>query len=78
VKLDYAANAVPMTYQGKNGIQYVAVMSGGAASSGAAPNNQGLIVFSFAVGPLFTAEMGQAAVRRVFPFDDKQENHHQS
>lgn len=46
VKLDYAANAVPMTYQAKNGKQYVAVMSGGAASSGAAPNNQGLIVFS--------------------------------
>ena len=35
VKLDFAANAVPTTYQGKNGKQYVAVMAG-----------QGLIVFS--------------------------------
>ena len=46
VKLDYAANAIPITYQGKNGKQYVAVMSAGAASIGAAPNNQGLLVFS--------------------------------
>ena len=35
VKLDFAANAVPITYQGKNGKQYVSVMAG-----------QGLIVFS--------------------------------
>ena len=46
VKLDYAANAVPITYQGKNGKQYIAVMSGGGASAGVAPNTQGLIVFS--------------------------------
>ena len=46
MKLDYAANAIPITYQGKNGKQYVAVMSAGAASIGAAPNNQGLLVFS--------------------------------
>jgi quinoprotein glucose dehydrogenase len=46
VKLDYAANAIPTTCQGKNGKQYVAVMSAGAASIGAAPNNQALIVYS--------------------------------
>ena len=46
VKLDYAANAVPITYQGKNGKQYVAVMSGGAASVGAVANGQALIVFA--------------------------------
>jgi quinoprotein glucose dehydrogenase len=46
VKLDYAANAVPITYQGKNGKQYIAVMSGGGASAGVVPNTQGLIVFS--------------------------------
>jgi quinoprotein glucose dehydrogenase len=46
VKLDYAANAIPITYQGSNGKQYVAVMSAGAASIGTAPNTQGLIVFS--------------------------------
>ncbi len=46
VRLDYAANAIPITYQGKDGKQYVAVMSGGGPSMGAAPNNQSLIVFS--------------------------------
>jgi glucose dehydrogenase len=46
VKLDYAANAIPITFQGKNGKQYVAVMSSGGASIGAAPGNQELIVFS--------------------------------
>jgi quinoprotein glucose dehydrogenase len=46
VKLDYAANAIPITYQGSNGKQYVAVMSAGGASIGTAPNIQGLIVFS--------------------------------
>jgi glucose dehydrogenase len=47
VKLDYAANAIPITYQGKKGKpQYVAVMSSGGASVGASPNGQALIVFS--------------------------------
>jgi quinoprotein glucose dehydrogenase len=45
-KLDYTANAIPITYQGKNGKQYVAVMSLGTPSIGAAPNSQGLVVFS--------------------------------
>jgi quinoprotein glucose dehydrogenase len=46
VKLDYTANAIPITYQGKNGKQYVAVMSAGTPSIGAAPSNQKLVVFS--------------------------------
>ena len=47
VKLDYEANAVPITYQGRNGKQYVAIMSGGAASPGVASRNgQALQVFS--------------------------------
>jgi len=45
-KLDYAANAVPISYQGRNGKQYVAVMSAGAAAAGATPNSQSLRVFS--------------------------------
>src|SRR5438105_2547756 len=55
-KLEYTATAVPMTYQGKNGKQYVAIVaaSGGAASGGAVSggrggspsNNQSLVVFA--------------------------------
>jgi glucose dehydrogenase len=43
-KLDYNVTAVPVTYQGKNGKQYVAVVaaSGGARGS----NNQSLVVFA--------------------------------
>ncbi len=37
VKLDAAANANPMTYQGKNGKQYVAIVSGGAIHAFALP-----------------------------------------
>ena len=36
-KLDYQASAVPMTYQGKNGKQYVAVVAGGASAIDDAP-----------------------------------------
>jgi glucose dehydrogenase len=42
-KLAYTATAVPITYQGKNGKQYVAIMA--AAGSGAG-NNQALVVFA--------------------------------
>jgi quinoprotein glucose dehydrogenase len=42
-KLAYTATAVPITYRGKNGKQYVAIMA--AAGSGAG-NNQALIVFA--------------------------------
>ena len=41
-KLDYAATAVPITYQGKSGKQYVAVVSAG----GGRGNNQALVVFA--------------------------------
>jgi glucose dehydrogenase len=41
-KLDYAATAVPISYQGKNGKQYVAVVAAG----GGRGNNQSLIVFA--------------------------------
>jgi len=45
-RLEYVAHAVPITYRGKNGKQYVAVMSGGAPASGASPNHQALLVFA--------------------------------
>jgi glucose dehydrogenase len=41
-KLDYSVTAVPMTYQGKNGKQYVAVVAAG----GGRGNNQSLVVFA--------------------------------
>ncbi len=41
-KLDYTATAMPMTYQAKNGKQYVAIV----AASGARGNNQSLVVFA--------------------------------
>jgi glucose dehydrogenase len=51
-KLDYTATAIPMTYQGKNGKQYVAIVAaagggGGRGGRGAtAAQNQGLMVFA--------------------------------
>ena len=52
-KLDYTATAIPITYQGKNGKQYVAIVAavggGGGRGRGAAPpaeQNQGLYVFA--------------------------------
>jgi glucose dehydrogenase len=53
-KLDYTATAVPMTYQGKNVKQYVAIVAavGGGGGRGAAPpaggpvSGQGLVVFA--------------------------------
>jgi len=31
-KLDMSAHAIPITYQGKNGKQYVAIVAGGASA----------------------------------------------
>jgi len=42
-KLAYTATAVPITYQGKNGKQYVAIM---AASGSGEGNSQGLVVYA--------------------------------
>ncbi len=53
-KLDYTATAVPMTFMGKNGKQYVAIVAatgggfgGGRGGRGApqGPQNQGIFVF---------------------------------
>jgi quinoprotein glucose dehydrogenase len=41
-KLDYSATAVPITYQGKGGKQYVAIVSAGGGKG----NNQSLVVFA--------------------------------
>jgi glucose dehydrogenase len=41
-KLEYTATAVPMTYQGKDGRQYVAIM----AATGGGGDDQGLVVFA--------------------------------
>ena len=48
-KLDYSAISVPITYQGKNGKQYVAVVAadGGAGVTDPAPGNgEALVVFA--------------------------------
>jgi len=42
-KLDYTASAVPISYQGKNGKQYVAIIAAGPGDRG---NNQSLVVFA--------------------------------
>ncbi|HXU20264.1 MAG TPA: pyrroloquinoline quinone-dependent dehydrogenase [Verrucomicrobiae bacterium] len=42
IKLDYAATAVPMTYEGKNGKQYVAIVDAGGGSG----DKQALLVFA--------------------------------
>jgi quinoprotein glucose dehydrogenase len=43
-KLDYNITAIPMTYQGKNGKQYVAVVAAAGGTRGA--NNESLVVFA--------------------------------
>jgi quinoprotein glucose dehydrogenase len=43
-RLDHSANAIPMTYRGKNGKQYVAVMAAGAPTG--SPETQALMVYS--------------------------------
>jgi quinoprotein glucose dehydrogenase len=53
-KLDYTATAVPMTFMGKNGKQYVAIVAatgggggrGGRGAAAPAPQNQGIFVFA--------------------------------
>ena len=46
-KLPYVSTAVPMTYQGKNGKQYVAIIaSSGAPQNGAPKDSQSLVVYS--------------------------------
>ena len=46
-KLPYTATAVPMTYQGKNGKQYVAIVAAsGGGANGAPKDSQSLIAFS--------------------------------
>jgi len=48
-KLDYTATATPMTYQGKNGKQYVAILAaaGGAGGRGGpTTTNQSLVVYA--------------------------------
>jgi len=46
-KLPYVATAVPMTYQGRSGKQYVAIVaSSGGGANGAPRNSQALIAFS--------------------------------
>jgi quinoprotein glucose dehydrogenase len=45
-QLDYSANAIPITYRGKNGRQYVAVTAAGVPAAGAAPDGQALMVYS--------------------------------
>jgi quinoprotein glucose dehydrogenase len=43
-RLDHSANAIPITYRGRNGKQYVAVMAAGAPAG--SPESQALMVFS--------------------------------
>jgi quinoprotein glucose dehydrogenase len=52
-KLEYTATAIPITYQGKSGKQYVAIVAaaggggrGGRGASAPAVQNQGLVVFA--------------------------------
>jgi quinoprotein glucose dehydrogenase len=46
-KLPYSSTAVPITFQGKNGKQYVAIIaSSGAPANGAPKDSQSLIVYS--------------------------------
>lgn len=50
-KLEYSAQSVPITYRGRDGRQYVAVVAAGGASVNQAPgtrppNNQALVVFT--------------------------------
>ena len=45
-KFEYSAGAIPVTFQGKNGKQYVAIMAAGPPIDGAANGHQALMVFS--------------------------------
>ena len=51
-KLDYTATAIPMTFMGKNGKQYVAIVAAtggggrGARGGGDQVSNQGVVVYA--------------------------------
>ena len=47
-KLDMSAHAIPITYQGKNGKQYVAIVAGGASAidDPETPGKEALVVFA--------------------------------
>jgi quinoprotein glucose dehydrogenase len=45
-RFEYSANAIPITFSGRNGKQYVAIMAAGQPMSDAANGHQGLMVFS--------------------------------
>jgi quinoprotein glucose dehydrogenase len=45
-KFEYSAGAIPITYRGKNGKQYIAVMAAGPRMNNAVAGHQGLMVFS--------------------------------
>ena len=47
-KLDMNAHAVPITYQGKNGKQYVAIVAGGASAldDPEPPGKEAVVVFA--------------------------------
>jgi quinoprotein glucose dehydrogenase len=45
-KFEYSAGAIPITFQGKNGKQYVAVMAAGSPAEGAVNGHQALMVFA--------------------------------
>lgn len=46
VKLDYQATANPISYRGKDGKQYVVIMSAGAATIGVTGNRQALLAYA--------------------------------
>jgi quinoprotein glucose dehydrogenase len=46
MKLDYEAGANPISYQGKNGKQYVAIMSAGSPTLGVTGTGQALLVYA--------------------------------
>jgi quinoprotein glucose dehydrogenase len=43
---EYSASAIPITFRGKNGKQYVAIMAAGTPMNGATEGHQGLMVFA--------------------------------
>jgi glucose dehydrogenase len=45
-KLDYTATAIPITYQGKNGKQYVAIVAAAGGTGRGATTGKGLFVFA--------------------------------
>jgi quinoprotein glucose dehydrogenase len=62
--IDSSAHSVPITYQGKDGKQYVAVMAGGAGYFGASPNDA-LIAFTLGNGHRTAKEQRMSNTARV-------------